>query len=210
MNTNHIAPPFATLHPNLLMAILRSFQMQSKRNIQGSYLEFGLYSGFSFWFANNLANEMNLQMDFYGYNSFEGLPESRIDIHKNWAPGNYACTKDQCEMSFEKWGMPKAYFLHKGWYSEEFFGSIPKPPAPSVVVIDCDMYESAAAVLSYLKGIIKIGTILIFDDFNAFAGDVNHGERRALREFEAINPSFKKKHMWKFGPYGEAFEVIAI
>ena len=88
---------------------------------------------------------MNLQMDFYGYDSFQGLPESKIDIHKNWAPGNYACSKEQVEMSFAKWGMPKAYFLHKGWYSKEFFDSLPKPSAPSIVVIDCDIYESAAA-----------------------------------------------------------------
>ena len=55
-----------------------------------------------------------------------------------------------------------------------------------------------------------MGTILIFDDYNAFNGDENHGERKALREFEENTLSFQKKHLWKFGPYGEAFEVIAI
>lgn len=210
MNSISNAPQFATLHPNLLMAIHRSFQMQSKRNIQGSYLEFGLYSKFSFWFANNLAHEMNLQMDFHGYDSFEGLPKSTVDIHRNWMPGNYACTKEQCELSFEKWGMPNAYSLHKGWYSKEFFMGVPPPSSASVVVIDSDIYESAVEVLNYIKEFIKIGTILLFDDFNAFAGDINHGERRALREFESINPSFQKGHMWKFGPYGEAFEVISL
>jgi len=203
------AVPFATLHPNLLMSIYRAFERVSGRGELGSYLEFGLYSGFSFWYANNLAHEMNLDIEFHGFDSFEGLPESTVDIHRNWAPGSYACTLEQCEENFSKWGMPKKYFLHKGWYSEEFFSHISTPP-PSIVVIDCDIYESAKTVLAYLKGQLAVGTILIFDDFNAFGGDTNHGERRALQEFEESYPNFRKRYLWKFGPYGEAFEVVAV
>ena len=201
--------PFATLHPNLLMSIYRAFELVSKRGNPGSYLEFGLYSGFSFWYANNLSHEMNLDIEFHGFDSFEGLPESRVDIHRNWTPGSYACTLEECEKNFSKWGMPSKYFLHKGWYSKEFFSRI-SPPPPSVVVIDCDIYESAKIVLAYLREQLKVGTILVFDDFNAFGGDENHGERRALLEFEKSYPSFQKKHLWKFGPYGEAFEVVAV
>lgn len=41
------------------------------------------------------------------------------------------------------------------------------------------------------------GTILLFDDFNAFAGDDNHGERRALPEFESKYCSFSKTHFFR-------------
>ena len=110
---------FTTLHPNLLMSIFRAFELQSKRNYEGSYLEFGLYTGFSFWYANNLAYEMKLKMIFHGFDSFEGLPKSIVDVHKNWQPGNYACSLEECEKNFTKWGMPMKYFLHKGYYSKK-------------------------------------------------------------------------------------------
>jgi len=79
-----------------------------------------------------------------------------------------------------------------------------------IAVIDSDLYESAVEVLDMLRSRMRVGTLLLFDDFNAFSGDPNHGERRAFREFEAANQSFTKKPLFTFGPYGEAFEVTAV
>ena len=54
------------------------------------------------------------------------------------------------------------------------------------------------------------GSILLFDDFNAFDKDDNHGERRALKEFEIANPKFIKKHLYDFGWHGTAFMVESV
>lgn len=211
-----ISPPadFATLHPNLLIGIHRALtRIAARGQTSGGYFEFGLYRGFSFWFANNLAKELGFNLDFHGFDSFEGLPSSKVDIHRNWQPGNYACSLEQVKASFNQWGMPLAYTLHKGWYSAAFFAAIEQEcplPSPAIAVIDSDLYESAAEVLRMLAPRLRVGTILLFDDFNAFAGDENHGERRALREFEANHPTFQKAPLFTFGPYGEAFEVIAL
>ena len=88
-------------------------------------------------------------------------------------------------------------------------GATDSPP-PLIAVIDSDLYESAAEVLQMLRPKVRIGMLILFDDFNAFAGDPNHGERRAIREFEAANPTFRKSQLFSFGLYGEAFEVTSI
>jgi len=206
---------FATLHPPLLIGIHKAM-MRMERSGQvsgGGYYEFGVYRGFSFWFANNLAKSMGLDYEFHGFDSFEGLPPSKVDSHRHWQPGNYACDLDQVNFWMERWKMPLPYRLHKGWYSTEFFSEIEKHnqlPNVRIALIDCDLYESAVEVLRMLRPRLAVGTIILFDDFNAFAGDDNHGERRALREFESSVPSFEKSHLFSFGPWGEAFEVTAI
>lgn len=208
------SPAFAPLHPNLLIGIHRALNLLSARGqTSGGYFEFGLYSGFSFWFANNLANEFALKLEFHGFDSFAGLPESEVDIHRNWQPGNYACTLEQVTSSLDKWQMPLPYALHQGWYSRPFFEEIERKhhlPDPIVVVIDCDLYESTREVLQMLRPLLRPGTLMLFDDFNAFACDPSHGERRAFREFEVLHSAFQKAHMFSFGAYGEAFEVAAI
>jgi len=118
-------PEFATLHPNLVIGIYRAMSiLVSRGQTSGGYFEFGLYSGFSFWFANNLAKEMGLQLEFHGFDSFEGLPASQVDIHRNWQPGNYACSLENVKLSLQKWGMPSSYALHKGWFAEKFFTEV--------------------------------------------------------------------------------------
>lgn len=206
--------PFATLHPHLLMALYRALTILNNRNIRGGgYYEFGLYKGFSFWFANNLAHDIGLNLKFYGFDSFEGLPKSNVDIHRNWKEGSYSASIDDVTMSLKKWGMPLPYTLIQGWYSKKLFDTIQSEQPfdkPVIVLIDCDLYESAIEVLNFIHPKMSIGLILLFDDWNAFGGDENHGERRAVREYEHNNPSFKKSSLFSFGTYGEAFQVVNI
>lgn len=211
---NTVAEAFATAHPNLLIGVQRALARLAARGMtSGGYFEFGLYRGFSFWFANNLAKELGLELEFHGFDSFEGLPPSEVDLHRNWQPGSYACSLEQVEAQYAKWGMPLPYTLHKGWYSPELFADIDQRfelPCPAIAVVDSDLYESAVEVMRMLAPRLRVGTILLFDDYNAFGGDPDHGERRAMRDFEQAHPRFRKEHLFSFGPWGEAFEVTAI
>jgi len=177
---------FYTLHPNLLIGLYRAmdvFWTLRARDARRSgeeigFYEFGLFQGFSFWYANNLAYEMGMSMEFHGFDSFQGLPPSEVDIHRNWAPGNYACSLEQVQDSLTKWGMPLKFHLHRGWYSKQLFSTVAKRhalPVAGIALIDCDLYESAREVLSFLETLMAKNTILMFDDYNAFGGDSNHG-----------------------------------
>lgn len=212
-------PDFSPLHPNLLLAIYSALS-EYKAAVRTSsvqkkyYLEFGVYSGFSFWFAVNIAHKLGISdLDFHGFDSFEGLPDSLVDKHKNWEKGSYACPKEIAIEYLKKYGMPKKYILHKGWFSEEFLSK--KVPFDgnsfaAIVVIDCDVYESAKVVLNYILPFLGEGSVILFDDYNAFSKDPNHGERKAFIEFVSENSNLLFEHISKIGQYGEAFKVKSI
>ena len=49
---------------------------------------------------------------------------------------------------------------------------------------------------------------MLFDEYNAFNKDDNHGERKALKEFEINNPSFQKQHLFDFGGEGNGGIIV--
>ena len=207
-------PQFATLHPNLLIGIYQAFEiLKYKKNTSGALYEFGVYKGFSFWYANQLAKQFDFDFEFYGFDSFEGLPKSNVDIHRNWAEGSYSCSKEIVEKYLNKWGMPLPFKLLKSFYSEASFDNFEKQfdlKKCCIAIIDCDIYESAVEVLNYLTPKFNDEPIVLFDDYNAFNGDANHGERKALSEFKISHPQFKFEPLFSFGPYGQAFQVEKI
>lgn len=215
---------FYTLHPQLIIGIAKAFQIQKTRKFQtdasnhllkGGYYEFGLFKGFSFWFAEQISQDIiDNDFQFYGFDSFEGLPSSEVDIHHNWQPGNYAASHDFVINKLKENGTDfSRVHLYKGFFSKELFSDLEKKETflpISICVIDSDIYESCVEVLDFIKKYLVPGSILLFDDFNAFNKDDNHGERRALKEFEISNPKFVKKHLFNFGSYGVAFMVESI
>ena len=210
-------PLFYTASPNLLIALVRSFNYLKANHPallqNGSYLEFGLFKGFSLWFAELLSREyVGKDFRLYGFDSFCGLPPSVVDkAEAYWAPGAYACSIEDVSNSIEKSGGDFARItLVKGFYSEDVFrkalSNIALKP-PAIVVIDSDIYESCKIVLDYFGPMLREGTIILFDDFNAFERSDKHGERRALKEFSAAHPSFRTREMFDFGWHGTAVIV---
>ena len=177
-----------------------------------AFYEFGLFRGFSFWFAEQISRDMvSPDFKFYGFDSFAGLPESKTDIHINWAKGNYAASYefvlDQLKTNGSDFSKIQ---LYKGFYSKAYFDNLQNENflPISICVIDSDIYESCVDVLEFIKKYIVPGSILLFDDYNAFDKSDDHGERRALREFEMRNPTFKKQQLFDFGRYGVAFRIL--
>jgi len=207
---------FYTLSPSLLVAIVKAFNYQRGKEIgyQG-YYEFGLFKGFSFWFAEQIGRAYYGEtLYYYGFDSFEGLPESAVDDHINWMPGNYTASIEFVIDQLEKNGMDfKRAKLFKGLFSASYFDQLKQDEAflpVSICVIDSDIYESCVEVLSFIKDYLRVGSILVFDDYNAFDKADDHGERRALLEFEQDNPDFVKRHLFDFGRYGVVFKVVCI
>jgi O-methyltransferase len=136
------------------------------------YLEFGVCEGTSIlrW-ANLNANENSR---FFGFDSFEGLPEA-------WGPkapkgafgvgGRIPVTAD-----------PRVSFV-KGWFQDtvpDFLETF-SPRSPLVVHIDCDLFSSAAYALAKLDPFMKPGTTIMFDEFSS----VMH-EFRAWTDYQKI------------------------
>ena len=134
------------------------------------YLEFGVYKGRSMrWWSENLtARDARL----FGFDSFEGLPES-------WRPGiegghfHTGAIPDIAD--------PRVSFV-KGWFDDTVPGFELPEHDQLIINIDCDLYSSAATVLRMLEPHILPGTLIYFDELP----DRDH-EMRAL--FESLERS---------------------
>lgn len=140
-------------------------------------LEFGVYKGESMdmWSSMN----SNAGSRFFGFDSFEGLPERWDD--------------DREKGMFDRGGNPpeirdsRVRFV-KGWFHETVptFASSFSCNSPLIVHLDADLYSSTLLALVYLNPLIKGGTLLVFDEFY----DRDH-EFRAFLDFIAL---FRKNY----------------
>ena len=77
----------------------------------------------------------------------------------------------------------------------------------AIVNIDGDLYESAKDALDIVKDHIQVGTVLLFDDYNAYCADNRAGERRAFREF-CGKTSFKFEPWFTYQYSGQSFLCV--
>lgn len=135
---------------------------------EGLFLEFGVFSG-------RTVNHISLikrDTTIYGFDSFEGLPETwRSGFHKG------------CFKTNELPKVNSNVELVKGYFDE----SLPKflqehKEDCAFIHIDCDLYSSTKTIFELLKPRIKTGTIIVFDEyFNYPSWEV--GEYKAFQEF---------------------------
>jgi O-methyltransferase len=132
--------------------VLKMIDAESSFN----YLEFGVYRGESFrWWLENAQNKEN---KYWGFDTFEGLPE-------DW--GVYK----KGEMSAE---MPHNTDSRGMYVKGLFHQSLPEflkknelnPNKRNIIHLDADLFSSTLMVLSTLAPYLKKGDILFFDEFN--------------------------------------------
>ena len=122
------------------------------------YLEFGVAAGDSFrdWLKINALPESR----FYGFDSFEGLPEDwQIDSPK----GAYSQDGNIPEIDDPRATIIDGLFQHSlPGFLEGF-----RPANRLVVHMDADLYSSTLYCLTQLDRHIAPGTIILFDEFSA-------------------------------------------
>ena len=180
---------------------------------KGDYYEFGIFKGHTFAYACNYAKEINLpQMRFFGFDSFQGLPEiSGVDITEKMGfyKGQYSAGKKQVIRDIDKTGVDWSKInLIEGFFNDSLNDKTRKTfdmKKISVALIDCDLYSSTVDVLNFIQKMVIDKTILIFDDWNAFDKDNNRGQRKAFREFSASNKNITAEDYFSYGAYGKVF-----
>ncbi|HEY3173982.1 MAG TPA: TylF/MycF/NovP-related O-methyltransferase [Thermoanaerobaculia bacterium] len=141
-------------------------------NVPITYLEFGVFQGSSMraWTGINTAPES----EFFGFDSFEGLPETWDSGGGTFVPGTFSTAG-----RFPPIDDPRVRFI-KGWFHDTLPAFLEQfsPHKPIVVNCDADLYTSTMFVLCRLDPILRPGTILMFDDFSAMLH-----EFRALEDY---------------------------
>lgn len=141
----------------------------SKILIDGLVLEFGVYKGETINFIAKLLKDKVV----YGFDSFEGLPETwRFGFEKG---------------TFYINGLPKVennVKLIKGWFEDSLPTFMKEFDNKTIAFlhIDCDLYSSTKAIFENLRNNIVPGTIIVFDEYFNYPGWEN-GENKAFMEF---------------------------
>lgn len=201
----------------VLPALERCFarRQQDSHSDNGDYMEFGLFKGYSFWYAQHLAGMHGMKsMRFFGFDSFKGLPApSAIDStpQNTFYEGQYSCSKSDVVQNLDSKGVDwNRTYLTEGFFNESLIPALKKRYAMhsvAIALIDCDLYDSTRDVMSFLADLIDNDTILMFDDWNSFGGDENRGQRRAVREFLEGSPGWWFEDWFSYGDYGQVFLV---
>ncbi|HEY7305495.1 MAG TPA: class I SAM-dependent methyltransferase [Bryobacteraceae bacterium] len=122
------------------------------------YLEFGVYQGESLRMWANL--NKNPSSRLFGFDSFIGLPE---DWTAKKRKGSYSASGHLPAIEDDR------VELVIGWFQNSLPGflSTYKPQHRLVIHNDSDLFSSTLYCLAVLNPIIRPGTIIIFDEFDA-------------------------------------------
>lgn len=136
----------------------------------GLRLEFGVYKGDS---INHFA-ELDPSATWYGFDSFEGLPEA-------WTTGAK-------QAAFTVGGhlppVRRNVRLIKGFFNDTLprFATDHAGEKLALLHIDCDLYSSTVTILDNLGGMLAPGSVILFDELINYHG-WEVGEYKAFTEF---------------------------
>ena len=121
-----------------------------------NYIEFGVAWGDSFkwWLKQN----KNAESKFYGFDTFDGLPE-------DWGPfkkGSFSSNQELPDINND----PRGKFL-KGLFQQTVPGFVKEldNSKRNVILMDADLYSATLYALTSLAPYLKTGDIIFFDEF---------------------------------------------
>jgi len=190
-----------------------------KNQINGDYVEFGVWKGNSFiemyrqikfnseiFYINNkkknIHNLTNIfdQMKFHAFDSFEGLPDSSMDKPIQYFAGNYSADEKLFLDNIRKNGVDlNRVTTTKGWFNESLDSRCAKEiklSDISIAYIDCDLFESTVPILNFITPFIKTGTVLIFDDWFRNGGYKDNGVQGAVLNWLDKNDDIVLQHYY--------------
>ncbi len=136
---------------------------------EGLFIEFGVWEGF--W-LNQLARAFP-DKTFYGFDSFEGLPEQ-------WSirPKGYFSLGGKLPE------VEKNIRLVKGYFDRSLPVFLAEHPDEKISFIhmDCDLYTSTMTALTLIRDRLQVGTQIVLDDFMLEPGWATQ-EHKAFMDF---------------------------
>jgi hypothetical protein len=151
----------------------------------GLNVELGVYNGVT---ISCLATARP-DLEFHGFDSFEGLPE-------DWDMGQKQVKGEAFDRKGELPEVPDNVNLYKGWFNETLEPFIDDQMKPiSFLHVDCDIYSSTAYSLELLNNDIKPGTIIRFDELACWRHVF--GEASPKGKANRVMYTTWKDHEWK-------------
>lgn len=196
-------------------ALKKVFWLSTIEDIEGDYLEFGVFTGSSFCHAIRCCRKLAklhphiAAVKFYGFDSFTGFGAvQEEDRHPIYNDGNFDVNLPQVERRVRRAAKGFAFRLIPGFFSESLQHGPRKYGIEKarIIFIDTDMFGSASQALAFCRQTIQQGTFLMLDDYFAYRGREDRGVRRAFAEFAAAN-RIKVRQVFAYGMGGVVFVV---
>ncbi|WP_170234169.1 class I SAM-dependent methyltransferase [Segetibacter aerophilus] len=132
-------------------------QVVKKEELTGpiNYIEFGVAAGHSFdWF---MSQNKHSNSRFYGFDTFDGLPE-------DWGPFKKGSFSNNNEMPLIKDFRGKYY---KGLFQQTVPGFLSEldNSRRNVIMLDADLWSATLYALTSLAPYLKKGDVIFFDEF---------------------------------------------
>ena len=180
----------------------------------GDYLEFGVYNGMSMSVAYAALQAVGLTgTRLIGFDSFEGMPKGeQQDEAGVFTGGQLYFDEAGAKANMRRHGVDLAQVtLVKGWFDDTLNDATVARlglKRTSLVMIDCVIYPSTAAVLRFIEPLIGDSAVLVFDDWARRDSHLkNQGQKRAFDEFLAVHPEFTTMDFGEFPPHAKLFEL---
>lgn len=149
-----------------------AFDYLKDNRVKGNYLEFGCHRARTFRMALSAARMENMDMNFYAFDSFCGLPEGDKGVREDWTPGALTTTVAEFMDLVGDHGVnvDRVYPI-EGFYRDSLTREVKKTVhdagGAAFVCVDCDLKESADQVFRFLQHVLNPGSVIYLDDWNA-------------------------------------------
>ena len=169
-------------------------------DIQGDYIEFGIFKGKSLYHSIKVAKKLKLynRTTFWGLDSFMGFP---VENHDFYTSENFKTSKKTVEKFFSKYKNTK---IIEGFFSQSLKSAqLIDIKNISFAFVDCDIYESAEEVFKYLNKKMSIGSFVMIDDFTSIDKNGNYIAK-------SFFDNFSNRDIIQFDIYsnGQTFRVM--
>jgi hypothetical protein len=193
---NLVSAGIASLNPMVFhtiekyIVLSKLFLFAAVEDIQGDYLEFGVYKGSSLSHAIRAYKksihymaEKNITR-FWGFDSFQGFGKLEGENHSFFTEENFATDIKTVQRRLKRFEKSISVHLVKGFFNETLTtGERYGIDKAKIIFVDCDTYTAAKDVFLFCTPFIQHGTMVVLDDRLAYKGNADKGETKAFREF---------------------------
>ncbi len=194
-------------------AIKKAFYLSLIEDIEGDYIEFGVFEGSSFTHAircyrdlyKYIPKGLEKKTRFFGFDSFAGFGElDSNDIHPFYVDEQFTTSYDHVSRRISRVSKGIDFKLVEG-FLEETLQVLPREYGiknARIIFIDTDTMSSAAHALTFCQSLIGIGTILILDDYYSYKGSKSKGVAGAFSTF-IENTGYSFREIFSYGMGGK-------
>lgn len=208
-----IIPPVVSHNLAKYEALKKAMYQTALEHTTGDYLEFGVFTGSSFNYAMQINRKLkylgDMQTSFYGFDSFKGFGEKdKDDQHPFFVDDIFSINEKKVKKNIKKLSRGSKFRLIDGFFEDSIKGKSANEfgiTNARVVLVDCDLRAPTEIALDFIKPTIQEGTIILFDEYNCYKGNVKKGEYVAFEKFKEGLSEFSFRRIFDYGYSGRAF-----